>query len=185
MAEAFIGEIRAFPYTFTPYGWLTCDGTQYSANQYTALFALLGGVFPGTQQNTFKVPDLRGFACLGVGTSERGSYTLGSTVGQANVTLTENQMPSHDHNLQLQAGSSRLAAPSPSGLPLAPVYIQPGTNRSFNLPMYVSATTSPTTTAMSAASVSVAGGNGPHTNLSPLQIMRFCICWDGYFPNFD
>lgn len=185
MAEAFIGEIRAFPYTFTPYGWLTCDGTQYSATQYAALFTLLGGVFPGTGQNTFKVPDLRGFACLGVGSTERGSYTLGSTVGQANVILAESQMPSHDHNVQTQGSSSRLAAPSSAGLPFMPLYIQPGTNRNYSLPMYISANTSPATVPMSPASVSEAGGDAPHNNLSPLLIMRFCICWDGIYPNFD
>lgn len=185
MAEAFIGEIRAFPYTFTPYGWLTCDGTQYSSSQYAALFVLLGGVFPGTGQNTFKVPDLRGFACLGVGNSERGNYTLGGTVGQASVTLTSAQMPIHDHAVQTQGANSRMAAPSSAGLPLTPQYINPGNNRPYSMLIYAAGTPAPTTTAMSPASVSVAGGNGSHNNLSPLQIMRFCICWDGIFPNFD
>ena len=185
MAEAFIGEIRALPYTFVPYGWLACDGTQYNIQEYQALYALIGNVFGGSaSSNTFKVPDLRGYAGIGVGANALGTYTMGQTVGQTSVTLTQAQLPNHDHGLQTQAAAARLTAPSPAALPFVPSYLHPNT-KTYGLPMYVSATTAPTPVAMSTSSVGVAGGTEAHNNQSPLLILRFCINWDGYFPNLQ
>ena len=42
MNEAFIGEIRLFPYTFAPRAWAACNGALLPINQWTALFSLLG-----------------------------------------------------------------------------------------------------------------------------------------------
>ena len=45
--DPFIGEIRAFAFTFAPYGWATCDGQIMNINQSTALFSIIGNVFGG------------------------------------------------------------------------------------------------------------------------------------------
>ncbi len=57
--EAFIGEIRLLPYSFSPVGWAPCDGTRLAIVQYQAVFALLGTAFGGDGQNTFALPELR------------------------------------------------------------------------------------------------------------------------------
>lgn len=53
-----IGTILLFPYTFTPDGWVPCDGRSLPVLQYQPLYALIGNTYGGNQQN-FNVPDLR------------------------------------------------------------------------------------------------------------------------------
>ncbi|MES2180165.1 MAG: tail fiber protein [Gemmatimonadota bacterium] len=57
----FVGEVRLFPTTTTPDGWLPCDGRRIGVDQYEALFTLIGTTFarPG---DTFPIPDLRQIA---------------------------------------------------------------------------------------------------------------------------
>ncbi len=57
--EPLMGEIRLFPYTFTPTGWLACQGQTLPISSNTALFSLLGTNFGGDGRTTFAVPDLR------------------------------------------------------------------------------------------------------------------------------
>jgi microcystin-dependent protein len=38
--EYFLGQIVLFPYSFTPMGWLKCDGSTLSIQQHSALFSL-------------------------------------------------------------------------------------------------------------------------------------------------
>lgn len=60
MDEIFIGSIVLFPYSFTPMGWLACDGSAVSTSEYQTLFALIGTRYGGDGVNNFKLPDLRG-----------------------------------------------------------------------------------------------------------------------------
>ena len=60
--EAAIGQIGYF--TKAPNaasGWLLCDGKSYSYTKYPQLAKLIGTQFGGTVNNTFMVPDYRGF----------------------------------------------------------------------------------------------------------------------------
>jgi len=60
MAEAFIGEIRLFAFSFAPQDWLLCQGQLLSVSQNTALFSLLGTTYGGDGISNFKLPDLCG-----------------------------------------------------------------------------------------------------------------------------
>ena len=60
--EPFLGEIRLFPYSYAPRGWVACDGQTLQITQNTALFSLLGTTFGGDGRTTFALPDLRGKA---------------------------------------------------------------------------------------------------------------------------
>ncbi len=174
--DAFYGEIRAFPYTFTPLGWLPCDGTTYQIMQYQALASIIGRTYGGDGQTTFAVPDLRGYVPIGEGTTTGGlTYAPGHPVGAPTVSLTESQMPNHDHGLQTQAGSTRVTAPSSAALPAAPLQVVNGQN--FTWPAYTPATASPAPTqvAMSPAAIQANGSSSPHDNHSPLLILRYCI----------
>jgi microcystin-dependent protein len=53
------GSIMAYGGTTPPAGWLLCDGTSYSVNQYPNLYAVIGANFGG-QPGVFNVPDFRG-----------------------------------------------------------------------------------------------------------------------------
>jgi len=69
---AFAGEINT---TKTPennksqieeLGWLVCDGRTLETHNYPELFAVLGYLYGGSDNN-FKIPDLRGMFLRGVG----------------------------------------------------------------------------------------------------------------------
>jgi microcystin-dependent protein len=64
--DAFLGEIRLFPYNFEPNGWVRCvAGITLSPTTDSALFYLIGTKFGGDGQKTFALPDLSGQAPKG------------------------------------------------------------------------------------------------------------------------
>jgi microcystin-dependent protein len=60
--EPFLGEIRLFPYSFSPDGWSTCHGQLLPIEQATGLFSLIGDNFGGDGRVDFALPDLRNAA---------------------------------------------------------------------------------------------------------------------------
>jgi microcystin-dependent protein len=65
--DPFIGEIRLFPYNFSPRGWAFANGQLLPIAQNTALFSLLGTTYGGDGRTNFALPDLRGRAPIGAG----------------------------------------------------------------------------------------------------------------------
>lgn len=182
--DAFVGEIRAFPYYFTPVGWLECDGSSQSINQYAALFATIGTNWGGQPTNTtFRLPDLRGVALAGMGEGPGlSNYQMGHLYGAETVTLTQGTMANHDHQLQSQtAGTSRLIQPSAQALPNSSLYSY-GTNN-LAYPGYVpaTATPAPTLAPMDPRVLTSTGSGQPHNNVQPFLVLRYFINYDGYF----
>lgn len=106
------GTIKAWSTGNAPAGYLSCNGNSVSPNTYPNLavlywnpatgFYLYGGGtgVPGpTPSGNFNLPDLRRKVPVGAGGT--GSATLGNAVGNSggveNVTLSENEIPSHKH----------------------------------------------------------------------------------------
>lgn len=58
--DAYIGEIRLFPYNFAPEGWILCDGTKLQTRENMALYSLISTTYGGDGTTNFAVPDLRG-----------------------------------------------------------------------------------------------------------------------------
>ena len=56
--EPLLGQIAAFAFTFTPAGWIPCDGRLVSVELYPALFQLIGTTYGGDGQTTFGVPNV-------------------------------------------------------------------------------------------------------------------------------
>ena len=83
------GAIQAFMLTAAPTGWLACDGTQYAAADYPALFAALSAFDASIRSawgsadwvNYFNVPDLRGEFLRGTGTNSHANQGSGENVG--------------------------------------------------------------------------------------------------------
>ena len=96
----YLGEIGLFGGNFAPGGWSLANGDMLTIASNPGLFGVIGTTYGGDGTTNFILPDLRGRAALhegqGTGLTTRG---LGSTVGTQTVTLTEAQMPSHDHTL--------------------------------------------------------------------------------------
>ena len=93
--DTFLGEVRQFGGNFAPGGWEFADGQDLPIAQYSALFSLLGTTYGGNGETHFGLPDLRGRAAI----HEGPGFALGTTTGASEVTLTEAQLPSHNHTI--------------------------------------------------------------------------------------
>lgn len=174
--EPFIGQIQMFGFNFAPRGWAQCNGQLLSIAQNTALFSLLGTIYGGDGRTTFGLPDLRGRVPMhyenGPGLSPR---RIGEKAGTENVTLTENQLPSHNHtataNAVVPAGNSNDAA---GNFWADDAGVSSGTYH-----------TGPANATMNANAVQVgnAGGGQSHTNVQPFLCVNFCIALTGIFPS--
>lgn len=99
-----------------PDGYLLCDGSEYSKNDYPYLFDAIGGsyntqfkptdvhnsqnVWTSPQSDSFRVPDLRSRFVVGYDRSDSsGEYTLHKQGGKGTVQLTSYQsgLPTHSH----------------------------------------------------------------------------------------
>jgi microcystin-dependent protein len=94
VAEPFLGQILTVPYNFAPLDWAFCTGQLLPVSQNAALFSLLGATYGGNGSQTFGVPSMAGRVVV----SAQGSqFALGEAQGAASVTLTNAQLPIHNH----------------------------------------------------------------------------------------
>ncbi|CAF2536053.1 unnamed protein product [Rotaria sp. Silwood2] len=97
------GEIKLYAGSSPPLPpWLLCDGSIVSRTEYPRLFSVIGTKY-GEDDNstTFKLPDLRGRVPLGVDAEQlrvNNAKDVGEEGGNANHTLTIEQLPSHIHD---------------------------------------------------------------------------------------
>ncbi|MEO2207774.1 InlB B-repeat-containing protein [Paenibacillus pabuli] len=57
-ARSALGEVRLFPYQFTPQGWLAANGQEVSTSTYSDLYSMIGTSYGGNGSTTFKLPSL-------------------------------------------------------------------------------------------------------------------------------
>lgn len=186
--DAFMSEIRIFPFTYNPVGWIPCDGRELNVVQYPALYSLIGNMYGGTAPSTFCVPNFNinntANIPVGTGTAVTGTvYQLAKPGGVAAVTLNENQMPNHTHTFNF----------SNNPIPTQSVNV-PTVNTYFTRP-YASATktlglafnvepTGNIQTSLNPNALGVYPGmGGAHNNLMPFVAMGFFINYDGEYPN--
>ena len=107
MSEPFLGEIRAFGFTFAPRGWAMCQGQTMSISQNSALFSLLGTTYGGDGRVTFGLPDLRGRTAISLGQGPGlSTRTQGEQAGSEQVTLNAGQIPPHTHGVTASSQAS-------------------------------------------------------------------------------
>lgn len=168
MSEPFIGEIRVVGFNFAPLGWADCDGQLLAIDQNDALFALIGTTFGGDGQTTFALPDFRGRTI-----AHAGNVTvLGEQLGSEKVTLTQSQMPQHNHIMSADNDGGGVTANPTQGV-YAGLANASRTDRIYGTP--------PNAAAAANALTSV-GGNQPHENRMPFLVMRVIIALEGIFP---
>lgn len=180
--EQYLGEIRLIGFSYAPPGWALCNGQMLSIAQNSALFAILGTAFGGDGISTFGLPDLRGRVPINAGGPQgQGpglqSYTWGESGGNEQVTLLLNQMPLHNHTMMADASTGTTA--DPNGANVAEVENPTGTG-AFNS-FTNGAAANPVS--VSQNTITMAGGNLPHTNLQPYLAVNFMIALVGIFPS--
>lgn len=121
------GSIMAYGGTTPPAGWLLCDGTSYSVNQYPNLYAVIGANFGG-QSGIFNVPDFRGrFLRMVDGSagndpdkSSRTESNAGGNTGNNVGSKQEDAFKMHNHNalsslLNISSGNTHVGNGGGSG----------------------------------------------------------------------
>jgi microcystin-dependent protein len=181
MADAYIGEIRAFPYGFIPDGWALCDGSLLNITNNTALFALIGTVYGGNGTSNFALPKLEGSVAVHHG----NGFAMGQAQGETEVFLTQATMPAHNHTLQrkgsINASTGKTSAPaSTSDIGSVTVIVDPTTLA--HPPSFV--TGSAPNTSFAPNSCGTFGNGAAHENRQPFQVLNYCIATQGYFPSF-
>ena len=168
MSEPFLGEIRAFGFTFAPQGWLACQGQMMSITQNSALFSLLGTMYGGDGRVTFGLPDLRGRTAISLGQGPGlSNRTQGELSGSEQVTLIGAQIAPHTHWV---TASSQASGKSPGGS--FPAYTADSSS-------YGSATD----LTMNPQMIRPNAGGQPHDNMQPYLVLNYCIATEGIFPS--
>jgi microcystin-dependent protein len=168
MSEPFVAEIRIFAGNFAPRGWAFCNGQLLPVSQNTALFSLIGTTYGGDGRTTTALPNLEGRAPMQPGhgpglTSRR----LGERGGVEMVTLTEAQMPTHNHTLEGTRESGDNVNP-------ANHYLARGTA------MYL---TPQNLGDMAEQTLPDTGGSQAHNNMQPYLTMNYIIALVGLYPS--
>lgn len=183
IATALTGEIKAYAFPSAPTGYLLCNGQAVSRATYPALDALMSAnSYPygnGDGSTTFNVPDLRGRVLAGsdtMGTTAAGlltgttmtnnGQTVGSTGGTQTHTLTEAEMPVHDHGVT-DPGHVHTAPPGRIALDGSA-----GANNSYSDPGGLAPNTGSNTTGIT---VDNAGSGNAHLNVQPTMITYWII----------
>ena len=102
MSDPFIGEIRMVGFNYAPKGWDLCNGQLLNIASYTALFSLLGTTYGGDGRTTFALPSLEGRSPMHTGYGPGLTHrSLGQLGGAETVTLTQQQIATHNHTWQV------------------------------------------------------------------------------------
>jgi microcystin-dependent protein len=158
-----MAELMLISWNYAPRGWAFCNGQFLPINQNQALFSLLGTTYGGNGQTTFALPDLRGRVPMHFG----NGFTQGEAGGQEVHTITQSEMPAHNHFVS--ATSSDANTPVPNNALLA------GANNQYW--DAVSLTT------LDPGSVTNVGGSQAHENRQPYLVLNWVIALQGIFPS--
>ena len=194
------GIVIPFAGTVSPDGYLLCDGSEVSRSTYALLYAVIGDTYgAGDGSTTFNLPDLRGRVVIGVA----GTHALGSTGGSETVTLTEDQLPAHVHEVPKHGHENDISAKTPA---LSHTITQPmykynrpnsagisggsskqtvkttstqtatrGTNVSVTAHAAAACTVGGSVTACPAFNSAPSGNGGSHNNMQPYTSVNYLI----------
>ena len=172
MSEPFVAEIRIFAGNFAPRSWAFCDGQLLPIAQNTALFSLIGTTYGGDGSTTMALPNLQGRAPMhpgrGPGLTNRA---LGQSGGVEQVTLSTNQLPSHNHSVGVSSSPATSFSPTNNSV-LA---------RSAGAGAYDQNDNA--SNQMATEVIGDTGGGQPHNNMQPYLTLNYIIALLGTYPS--
>jgi microcystin-dependent protein len=172
MASPFLAEIRVVGFNFPPKGWAFCNGALLTLSQNTALFSLVGTMYGGDGKSTFGLPNIEGQAVVGSGQSTTGTfYDQGGQYGVPTVTLTQGEMAAHTHSVMAVPDPADQTSPSPIR--------SLARSKPTNAYQTDAATGS---VMMNPQDIVPIGGDLPHNNMPPVQVLNYVIALQGIFP---
>ena len=171
MAQPYVGEIRIFAGNFAPAGWMFCEGQLLPISENETLFQLIGTTYGGDGEETFALPNLQSRVPIHMGKGPDGTtYQLAEAAGTEEVTLTIQQIASHNHALLASTaagGQNNASAQVIAASPSVQLFIQD----------------TPDSTLNNANAVTAVGGSQPHSNFQPYLCLNFIISLFGIFPS--
>jgi len=170
MAQPFVGEMRMFAGNFAPAGWMTCEGQTLPISENEVLFQLIGTTYGGDGESTFNLPNLASRVPVHNGTGPDGvTYQIGEMAGTESVTLTTQQLPTHNHAFLASTSAGTQNAPANNVVAASPsVTLFIGDSPDGNL---------------AANAMTPVGGSQPHENCQPFLCINFIISLFGRFPS--
>ncbi len=174
----YLGEVSLVGYTFCPRGTFGAEGQLLPISQWQALFSLYGTQFGGDGRTTFGLPDLRGRTVVGFGNGPGLTpRIMGQKGGAEQVTLTPGELPGHSHTGEVRAENT---ANADTGNPKDNAIGRTTT------PIYSDTATPTANGALHPDTLHIdvsGGGNQPHFNMQPFQVLRYCVANTGVFPS--
>lgn len=169
----YIATIGMFGGNFAVYGWQLCNGQTLAISTNTALFSIIGTYYGGNGVQTFQLPNLQSRFPLHQGTGlGLSTYTIGQIGGSENVSLLQNNLPVHTHQVNAYSGLANKITPTGNVL---------GAEPNNTKPEIYSASTPNTT--MNPTMLGTAGGNVPVAIQQPYLCISFEIAVVGIFPS--
>ncbi|WP_299194009.1 tail fiber protein [uncultured Litoreibacter sp.] len=176
MSDPFLAQIVMFGSNFAPRSWAFCDGQLLPISQNSALFSLLGTIYGGDGRTSFGLPEMRGrvpiHAGNGPGLSPR---RLGERGGSESETLTQAQIPQHNHNVTMRADSRSGNTDNPAGN-----IISTGSGTTLFRPNSARDDVNMASDALTQNNV---GGSQSHNNMQPFTAVNYIIALQGIFPS--
>lgn len=166
--QEIVGMVVSFAGPFVPGGYLLCDGSTYSVEDYPALGNLLGSNSSGH----FVVPNLIGRAAMGTTTPS----VPGQPVGSESTVLNATNVSNHTHSVTPDLRIPCYPAPgnTPDPTTTFPALMTNGYSSNGEVPMgdYTYNLTAGNTGAASPAGIE---------NRSPFTAMQYIICAEGMY----
>lgn len=170
-SEPFLGQLMLLGGLYCPENWVDANGAMLPIAKHTALFALFGTIYGGDGRNTFGLPDLRGRSPIGEGKGPGLSdYRQGNMGGFENLTVRIENMPAHNHQVQVTNEIADKNGPGSDFL----------AKTAADQDIYHDG---PPSKIMDPAMITYTGGSQPINKRSPYLTMRWCVALTGVYPS--
>jgi microcystin-dependent protein len=181
----YLGFVIPFAGTTPPANWLFCEGQELLIIDYDALYSLIGNTFGGDGLNTFALPNLCGRVAVhaGRGPQSQQYYTPGQTGGREKISITIDNLPLHNHQLNGTITATLPPCANKSGDTSDPANHYPAIfgseehysdapDATIKMGQTVVSTSTPTT-----------GNTEEVYIMSPFVAMNYIICTNGIWPS--